>query len=223
MTKRRFPSWRERLQAARLYLILDPRAAPGRDPIEATLAAVRGGVDLVQVRLKRRTTSERVDFTRTLIERLGPGGPLVIVNDDPQAALLAGAHGVHLGPDDPAVDAVRKDVGDELLIGRSAHSIEEAIRAFALGADYAGLGAMFPTRTKRETVLVGPEALRDLEHRANRPVFAIGGITLFNLDQILARGCHRVAISSAILGAHDPEQAARAFRDRLRETADPGR
>ena len=223
MTKRRFAEARARLQAARLYLILGPRSGDGGDPLHIAAAAVRGGVELVQVRLKRQTTAERIEFTRHLIERLGRPGPVVIVNDDPEAAVRSGADGVHLGRDDPSIEQVRSQVGADLLVGLSTHSLEEALRVEASGADYAGLGAMFPTQTKLSTVLIGPDSLRDLSDRTDLPVFAIGGITLDNLGQITAQGCCRVAVGSAILDAPDPEQAARAFRDRLREPTESTR
>lgn len=215
MTIRRFTDAREAVRNARLYLILGSFAGEGREPLEAAAAAVRGGVELIQVRLKSATTLERIEFCRRLTERCGGTCPPLIVNDDPEAAVGAGVAGVHVGQDDLPVEQVRKRVGGRLIIGLSTHSKEQVGQAQALGADYAGIGAMFPTQTNQIEHLIGPEPLAELSGMVAMPVFAIGGVTLANLDQIIAHGCRRVAVSSAILEADDPEQATRAFYRRL--------
>ncbi|MFH0946069.1 MAG: thiamine phosphate synthase [Planctomycetota bacterium] len=218
MTIRRLMAAREAVKNARLYLILGCEAGEGRDPLEVAAAAVAGGVELIQIRLKSVTTKERIEFCRRLRKCCGTSCPPIIVNDDLEAAIGAEAAGVHVGQDDVPVAQARKQAGDRLIVGLSTHSPAQAEEAEAAGADYAGIGAIFPTETKQIEHLIGPEPLEELPGRVGIPVFAIGGVTLANLERIISRGCRKVAVSSAILEADDPEAAARTFHQRLWES-----
>lgn len=220
------------LADARLYLIVPPpddvvlaasgvRATSGtEDPFARWLhriaAAVRGGVDVVQLRFKRKATRHVVAAAAKLKPTLAASGALLIVNDDVAAAREAGADGVHLGQRDGSVRAARAELGSGALIGVSTHSLEQAVEAERQGADYLGFGAMFDTRTKDEIELVGPAALAAVVARVRVPVFAIGGIDASNVRQIVDHGGERIAVSGAILSAKDPESAARELRARLR-------
>jgi thiamine-phosphate pyrophosphorylase len=172
-------------------------------------AAVRGGVDLVQVREKGLPDGEllrALERLRSVTRRLGV--PLV-VNDRPDLAVLCGADYVHLGQDDLPVEAARRlGVG----VGLSTHAREEVDRA---QADYIGVGPVFATPTKEGRPPVGLELVRYAAERATRPWFAIGGIDRTNVAAVVAAGARRVAVVRAIGDAPDPERAARELREAL--------
>ncbi len=189
----------------RLYLV-----APARpDLVELIEQAVRGGVDMVQVREKELPDGEllrRLEAAREATRRLGV--PLV-VNDRPDLALLCEADFVHVGQDDLPVAAVRK-LG--LGVGLSTHAPGEIDRA---EADYIGVGPVFATPTKAGRPPVGLELVRYASLHARPPWFAIGGIDQSNVAEVVAAGARRIAVVRAICDAPDPEQAARALRAAL--------
>lgn len=196
---------RASLARARLYLV-----TPDRPDLDRFLeAAVRGGVDLVQVRERGLTDSELLTAlgrAREITERLGV--PLV-VNDRPDLALLSGADYVHLGQDDLPVEAARS-LG--LGVGLSTHATEELERA---EADYIGVGPVFATPTKAGRPAVGLELVRYAAAHARQPWFAIGGIDATNVAQVVAAGARRISVVRALGDASDPERAARQLRSVL--------
>ncbi len=137
---------------------------------------------------------------------------LLVVNDRPDIAMLARADGVHVGRDDLTVKDVRAVVGPRMLIGVSAHSIEQARQAVLDGASYIGVGPTFPSNTKTFEQFTGLELLRTVAAEIRLPAFAIGGIGLENLPEVLATGIGRVAVSHAILACADPAAALRRMR-----------
>lgn len=181
-------------------------------------AAVRGGVEVVQLRWKDASTEDRAAAMTALRDRLGSRA-LLIVNDDVAAAARGAADGVHLGQTDESISTARERLGPEVLIGISTHSVAEARAAQRAGADYLGCGAMFETRTKPGATRGGPELAGAVARAVDLPVFAIGGIDASNLLSVVAAGCRRAAIGSAILDASDPEAAARTIRGLLRGEA----
>lgn len=193
------------VRAARLYLI-----TPARPDLDAFLeAAIRGGVDLVQLRDKRLADGpflEALREARDVTRRLGV--PLV-VNDRPDLALLVRAEAVHVGQDDLPVEEARRF---GLPVGLSAHTQEQID---AGRADYLGVGPIFETPTKAGRAAVGLELVRYAAARANAPWFAIGGIDRTNAEQVVAAGAERIAVVRAIGQADDPEAAARSLRDVL--------
>jgi thiamine-phosphate pyrophosphorylase len=191
--------------SARLYLITSVRADLG-----AFLeAAIRGGVDLVQVRDKKLRDGEllrALEEARTVTGRLGV--PLV-VNDRPDLAVLCGADFVHVGQDDLPVEAARRfGVG----VGVSTHAPREIDAA---AADYIGVGPVYATPTKQGRPAVGLELVRYAAERARSPWFAIGGIDASNVAEVVAAGARRIAVVRAIGDAPDPEHAARELSDAL--------
>lgn len=181
-------------------------------------AALAGGVDIVQLREKQLDGKEllrRAEFVR---EATAAAGALFIVNDRPDLALLSGADGVHLGQDDLPLEQVRDLLGLQHFIGLSTHSVEQLEAAIASGADYVGVGPTFPSRTKRFDEYVGLQLLRQVAAHETVPRFAIGGIDLENVAQVVQAGLRQIAVSSAICGALDPESAARQFKEVLRQT-----
>jgi thiamine-phosphate pyrophosphorylase len=206
---------RERLAAARVYLLLTRSLSP--KPLEEiTGEVIDGGVDMVQLREKALPDGELLGLARRLREKTLRRGALFIVNDRPDVALLSHADGVHLGQEDLPVAQARALVGEEMLIGVSTHSVDEARAAERQGADYIGVGPVFATTTKDAGPTLGLEGLRAVLQAVSLPAFPIGGIDLEKLAALLAAGAGRVACSSCILSAPDARAAAKALREKLK-------
>ncbi|WP_245667860.1 thiamine phosphate synthase [Actinomadura macra] len=207
---------RARLGRARLYLCTDARERQGDLP-EFLDAVLGNGVDLVQLRQKGLEARQELEYLEIFRAACGRHGALLAVNDRADVAHAAGADVLHLGQDDLPVRAAREIVGGDVLIGRSTHSGEQASAAVAEpGVDYFCAGPVWPTPTKPGRAAPGPKLLEYVaERRATRPWFAIGGIDLGNLDQVLAAGASRVVVVRAITDADDPGAAAAAFARRL--------
>jgi len=175
-------------------------------------AALRGGARLVQIRAKGACARDAYSAAMRLAEMVREAGALFIVNDSVEVALAARADGVHVGQDDMPVGAVRKVVGPDMIIGVSAHSVEEAVLAEKEGADYVGFGPVFPTRSKPDADAVkGPGAIRTIKAAVSIPVVAIGGIDSSNIGEVASAGADAAAVMSAIVGAPDPEKEAAAI------------
>jgi thiamine-phosphate pyrophosphorylase len=204
----------ERLLAAHLCVIT-PDEAPDR--VVALATAVSRATDVIQLRHKNLARGELLTLARRLRAITAQSGVLFVVNDHVDIALLSGADGVHLGPDDLSIASARRIAGDRLLIGASASSVEAARAAIAEGADYLGSGPAFATPIKSEKKVIGPRGVAAIAAAAGPavPVFAIGGIDETNVDQLIAEGLRRACVIRAVSGAHDPEQAARRLRAML--------
>jgi thiamine-phosphate pyrophosphorylase len=209
---------RARLQEARLYLCTDARADRG-DLAEFADAALRGGVDVIQLREKGLEALEELAALEVLAAAARRHGALLAVNDRADVALAAGADVLHLGQDDLPVSWARRVVGDDVLVGRSTHDADQAAAgAVEPGTDYFCTGPCWPTPTKPGRPAPGLDLVRTTAAAAPaRPWFAIGGIDHARLDEVLAAGATRVVVVRAITEADDPEQAARALRTRLSE------
>lgn len=207
---------RARLAAARLYLCTDSRAAQG-DLAEFADAALRGGVDIIQLREKGLEARDELAALAVLGGAARRHGALLAVNDRADLALAADADVLHLGQDDLPVPWARRVVGDDVLIGRSTHDADQAAAAAAEpGADYFCTGPCWPTPTKAGRPAPGLDLVRETAARSPaRPWFAIGGIDDARLDEVLAAGATRVVVVRAITEADDPEAAARRLRTRL--------
>jgi thiamine-phosphate pyrophosphorylase len=199
----------------RLYLVVTPR--PGRsfaETLDRTERALAGGVEVLQLRAKdweARPILELGERMRALAERYGVP---FFLNDRPDLAALLQADGVHLGQNDLTPLEARRFFGG--MVGRSTHAPEQALRALEEGADYLSVGPVWETPTKPGRPAAGLGYVRwAAKNLGNRPWFAIGGIDLANLDQVLEAGARRIVVVRAILDAPDPEGAARAFRERL--------
>lgn len=184
--------------------------------MEVATAAVRGGADVVQLRHKSMPRGELLDLAKRL--RAAIQGALYVVNDHVDIALLSGADGVHLGPDDLSVAGARRVAGDRLLIGASASTPERARAVVAEGADYLGCGPAFPTPIKAEKQVLGPEGIVAIAKVVEVPVFAIGGIDESNLGRLMAAGLRRVCVIRSVAAAADPEEATRRLRAMLTAT-----
>lgn len=203
---------REKLQNARLILVTDPRPnLPDR--VEA---AVRGGTDIVQLRDKRADRETLLPLAEELKEVCERGGAIFTVNDDVELARISGASGIHLGQSDTSTREARGALGEDVITGRSAGTLDEALEAVREGADYLGVGAVYGTPTKPEGDVAGLEFIRQLAD-AGLPVpwFAIGGVTLETAREVADAGAWGFAVVRALLDAQDPEAAARELRSYL--------
>lgn len=205
------PELKARLEAARLYVITPDATRDG--VVEIARAAVRGGADVVQLRHKTLRRGELLDLARRMRDVVR--GVLFVVDDYVDIALLSDADGVHLGPHDLSVGAARRVVGERLLIGASASSVEAARAAVANGADYLGCGPAFSTPIKTEKRVIGPAAIAQIASNVDVPVFAIGGINETNTSQVIAAGVRRICVIRAVGDAADPEAASRRLRAML--------
>jgi thiamine-phosphate pyrophosphorylase len=211
---------RARLADARLYLCTDARRQAGDLPrfLDAVLGA---GVDIVQLRDKQLEAREELELLGVFAGACQRHGRLLAVNDRADVALAAGADVLHLGQGDLPVPVARRILGAGPLIGRSSHSPAQAgAAAREDGVDYFCAGPVWATPTKPGRPAAGLGLLSQVAaRRPDRPWFAIGGITLDRLDEVLAAGATRVVVVRAITGAEDPASAARAFARRLRAAA----
>jgi thiamine-phosphate pyrophosphorylase len=195
---------RQRLLEARLYLVCGEQS-------DAFLhAALRGGVDIVQLRIKDAPDDQILAAAGRFRACCAARGALFILNDRPDLVDAAGADGVHLGQDDMPVGGARELVGAERLIGLSTHTPQQLDQA--VGVDYVGVGPVYETPTKPGRSAVGIELVRYAAANAAVPFFAIGGIDSRNVALVRAAGAERVAAVRALTEAADPEQAARELR-----------
>jgi thiamine-phosphate pyrophosphorylase len=209
---------RARLADARLYLCTGARRATG-DLAQFLDAVLPAGVDIVQLREKGLEAREELGLLEVFASACRRHGRLLAVNDRADVALAAGADVLHLGQDDLPVPVARRILGPGPLIGRSSHSPAQAgAAATEPGVDYFCAGPVWTTPTKPGRPATGLGLLADVAgRRPDRPWFAIGGISLDRLDDVLAAGATRVVVVRAITEAEDPAAAACAFAARLRE------
>ena len=208
---------RARLADARLYLCTDARRAQG-DLAPFLDAVLGGGVDIVQLREKGLEAGEELTLLEVFADACRRHGRLLAVNDRADVALAAGADVLHLGQDDLPVPVARQILGPGPVIGRSSHSPAQAdAAAREPGVDYFCAGPVWTTPTKPGRPATGTVLLEHVATAAlGRPWFAIGGISLARLDEVLAAGATRVVVVRAITEADDPAAAARSFARRLR-------
>jgi thiamine-phosphate pyrophosphorylase len=205
---------RERLERRELYVLVSSELCPnGPGPVIA--AALAGGAAVIQVREKKMSDRELVTYGRLVREWTAKAGVLFIMNDRPDLAVLTDADGVHVGQEELPVREARRIVGPSRLVGVSTHSIEQARQAVLDGADYIGVGPVFSSTTKSFGRLAGLAFVRQVAAEIALPAYAIGGIGLENIDEVLAAGARRVAVSSAVCGASDPTDAARCLLAKL--------
>lgn len=206
----------DRLSNAYLYLCTDARQERG-DFKTFIEAAYRGGVDIIQLRDKNIDVVTELQVLEVLSEVAGRHNALWAVNDRADIAAIAGAPIIHVGQDDLGASDVRRIVTRTTLVGRSSHSIEEAMSELAdQDVNYFAVGPCWPTPTKPGRPAPGLSLVKQVAELApTKPWFAIGGIDENNLDQVLAAGAKRIVVVRAITEADDPERAAATLRARL--------
>jgi thiamine-phosphate pyrophosphorylase len=198
----------------RLYLLATESACPhGLGP--AVRGALAGGVGIVQLREKELPERRLIELGRRVREWTREANALYIMNDRADLAVVTDADGVHVGQDELSVKEARRIVGPQRLVGVSTHTIEQARRAVLDGADYIGVGPVFPSSTKAFESLAGLEFVGEVAAEISLPWFAIGGINADNVNLVVESGAKRIAVSGAILGAKDPEAAARELGIRV--------
>jgi thiamine-phosphate pyrophosphorylase len=202
---------RQRLADARLYVLVT--AAQCSLGLDRTLReAADGGAQLIQLREKNLADRDLLARARTVRRLTRTAGVLFIMNDRPDLARLAEADGVHIGQDELPVKEVRRILGPDALIGVSTHTLDQVRQAVLDGASYIGVGPTFPSATKAFPEFPGLDFVRQAMAETSLPAFAIGGVTLQNLEAVVAAGARRVAVGHAICQSETPGAVAAAMR-----------
>ncbi len=197
-----------------LYLVTDPDLCAGYGLVETVVAAVRGGVTVVQLRDKHAADGEMIDQARRLKAALAGSGVPLIINDRLAVAVESGADGLHIGQDDGEVAAARMALGERALLGLSVQTPAQLARVDIERLDYLGLGPVFATPSKHDHAEpLGFEGLAALVAASPLPAVAIGGLKVEHVAAIRQSGAGGLAVISAICGHPDPEAAARAIRE----------
>lgn len=201
-----------------LYLVTDRGLARGRSNLEIVTAAVDGGATVVQLREKDCPTLEFIEQALLIKAFLKTRHIPLVVNDRVDIALAVKADGVHLGQTDMPLNMAKDILGDTMLIGISAESIEDAITAEKGGADYLGVSPIYATPTKTDTApALGLEGLREIRKAVKLPLVGIGGLNTDNAADVIRNGADGVAVVSAIVAADDPSAAARELKQIINE------
>lgn len=195
-----------------LYAVTD-RSWVGKQTLyEQVESALKGGATCVQLREKELDEAAFLEEAVEMKKLCAKYGVPFIINDNVQIALKCGADGVHVGQSDMAAGNVRKAVGDKMIVGVSAQTVEQALAAQAAGADYLGVGAVFPTSTKSDAREVSRQTLKDICTAVDIPVTAIGGINKGNMAELSGTGVDGVALVSAIFAAEDIEEECKILK-----------
>jgi thiamine-phosphate pyrophosphorylase len=194
-----------------LYAIVDPNLI-NEPALDLALQLVDGGVELIQLRDKRAPAGELLQEALNWVAGLSPSGVRMIVNDRPDIAAMAGAAGVHVGQEDLPVEEARRICGDSCCVGISTHNLEQVREADRTSADYIAFGPMFLTVTKENAdPVTGIELLRAARSLTQKPIVAIGGITVQSAPEIYRAGADSVAVIRDLILARDPAQRAREY------------
>lgn len=199
-----------------LYLVTDRRWLGERTLPHCVEEAILGGATVIQLREKEISSRDYLELALAIKAVTDRHGIPLIINDRVDIALAAGADGVHLGPDDMPVPIARKLLGGGKIIGSSAATVEEALLYQEQGADYLGVGAVFPTATKSGTESVSFKELGAIKSAVRIPIVAIGGITAGNAPAVMETGVDGVAVVSAVMGRADIRDAARRLSSLLK-------
>lgn len=214
-----------RLVLPRLYVILDAALLFSTERQSAKSIAIEladAGAGLLQYRNKAASSGELLRVSRELTPELRARDVRFIVNDRADVAALAEADGVHLGQDDLSVDAARKVVGADRLVGISTHNLWQSQEALKTSADYIAVGPIFETSSKANPdPPVGAELVRQVRRLTDKPIVAIGGITLERAPEVIAAGADSVAVIGDILRAKSPAERARQYLELLEEAKSP--
>ena len=200
-----------------LYAVTD-RAWTGKQTLyEQVEAALKGGVTCVQLREKELDETAFLQEAKELCALCRRYGVPFLVNDNVEIAIACGADGIHVGQEDLAAGEVRRRVGETMILGVSVHTVEEACQAVRDGADYLGLGAVFPTSTKTDVEQMSNETLQAICDAVDVPIVAVGGINRGNILRLAGSGVDGVALVSAIFSAEDIEGTCRELRAMSKE------
>ena len=200
-----------------LYFITDSTDLSEEEFLRRTEEALQGGVTLLQLREKNRTTREYLSLAEKVHELTRRYGVPLLIDDRLDVAMAMDAEGVHLGQSDLPIRIARRILGPDKIVGATAKTVPQATEAYEQGADYLGVGAIYPTTTKVKTVLTSTDTLRDICKAVPIPVNAIGGLNKTNIDVLCGIPIAGICVVSAIMKADDPRQAAVDLRDRAKE------
>lgn len=194
----------------RLIVVTDPDCGAGRNVVDVTRAALRGGAPAIQLRMKDAPAREMAALARALLVETRAAGALLFINDRVDVALAVGAEGAHVGQDDLPAAAARHIAPPGFLLGVSAETVDLARRAEAEGADYVGVGPVYGTGSKADAGdAIGLDRVTEVASAVRIPVVTIGGITAENAPGVIRANAAGVAVISAVMRASDPEAAVR--------------
>lgn len=196
-----------------LYLVTERSLLQNIELEQAVEEAILGGTTLVQLREKNISTMEFYKIAVDVKKVTDKYNVPLIINDRLDIALAVDAAGIHVGQSDMPCEIARKLVGKDKIVGVSAHTVEEALKAQKDGADYLGVGAVFPTGTKKDAIDVNIETLKEIVQKVNIPVVAIGGVNQDNVDKLADTGIDGISVISAILGKRDARKAAKELKE----------
>jgi thiamine-phosphate pyrophosphorylase len=203
------------LSECRVYGIIDLGYVEKSDVTHVAEQMIEGGVDMIQLRGKGKSLDELTDYAARLHEITARFSTPFIVNDHAEIANQLPVEGVHVGQDDDSIEVARRKAGRAVLIGKSTHSLEQALVAQHEGADYVGFGPIFATPTKPDYPPVGLTDIMRVHAEISLPIFCIGGINIDNLESVIDAGAKRVVMVSALLKAHSIVDYARCATDML--------
>jgi len=200
-----------------LYFITDSTGFEEDEFLRRVEEALTGGATILQLREKNKSTMEYIELAKRVHELTKKYGVPLIIDDRIDVALAVGAEGVHLGKEDMPIATARKILGDDFIIGATAKTVPWALEAYEGGADYLGVGAIYPTTTKVKTVLTSTDTLRDICNAVPIPVNAIGGLNKDNIDILSGIPIAGICVVSAVMKADDPQKAVRELKERAHE------
>ena len=200
-----------------LYFITDSTGFSEEEFLRRTEEALKGGASLLQLREKDKTTREYISLAEKVHTLTKKYNVPLIIDDRVDVALAMGAEGVHLGQSDMPINTARKILGDDFIIGATTKTVPQALEAYQQGADYLGVGAIYPTTTKVKTVITSTETLGNICSAVPIPVNAIGGLNKDNIDILKGIPIAGICVVSAIMKADDPKQATAELKARAKE------
>lgn len=200
----------------RLYLVISEEDCKGKDILSVAEMAIKGGVDIIQLREKKCSTSDFVIKANRLSELLSKYNVPLIINDNIEVAITNNASGIHVGNNDIPPSKIRSIWPKDKIIGYSIEYIEQLTNAEIVHADYLGISPVFSTQTKLDTITEwGLEGIRDIRSRTDKPFVAIGNMNEENAFSVMKAGANCIAVVSAICAANDPTKAAYAIRNEI--------
>ncbi len=202
-----------------LYVIIDTQTLDFKDEVDATSKAIHGGARIIQLRDKHYDHRKLLILAQKMKALCQKNNALFIVNDYLDIALAADADGLHIGQEDLPLPVVRKELPIDKIIGCSVHTIAQALKAQAEGADYIGTGSIFPTATKDSVTTIDIEQLKQIKQAVSIPLVAIGGINQDNMARVIAAGADAAAVISAVLKQDNIEQATRQLIKEIEQEA----
>lgn len=201
----------------KLYLVTDSTGKSDEEFLKALEEAIEGGVTFVQIREKNKTTAEYINLVSKTLEITRKHNVPLIVDDRVDVVLATDADGVHVGREDMPVETARKILGKDKIVGATTKTVEQALAAYKAGADYLGVGAIYPTTTKVKTILTSTETLNDICNAVPIPANAIGGLNKDNLGVLKGIPIAGICVVSAIMKSESPREAAQGLIKAIEE------